>query len=178
MKIVFKRILSNLHRYVLCALGSVLIWTWIFTIITDAPRAKKVTVMCDTVSVQDALLAEVLKHELPKGIRTVKVRHVSYMEMTFGMDDEADIYIIPGSKMEASIEYLVPLQEQRSDGDAVFGGEVYGWLLDGAASSYIGYDASENYYLCFSKTSPHLGELNDSNDDAAVKIPQKILLPP
>lgn len=175
MKIVFKRILWNLHRYVICVLGSVFIWTWIFTIVTDAPRAKKVTVMCDTVSVDQEALAAVLKQDLPKGLRTVKVLHVSYMDMAFGMEDEADIYIIPGSKMEASVEYLVPLPGMRSEGDAVFGGTVYGWLLDGAASSYIGYDSAEKYYLCFSRTSPHLGELNDSKDSAALPIADKLI---
>lgn len=175
MKIVFKKILWNIHRYILCALGSVFIWTWIFTLVTDAPRAKKVTVMFDTVSVSDSALAELLKQDLPKGLRTVKVRHVSYMDMTFGMDDEADIYIIPGSKMEASADYLVPLPEKRSDGDAVINGSVYGWLLDGAASSYAVFDETENYYLCFSKTSNHLGDLNDSKDDAALKVAEKIL---
>ncbi|MBO4384061.1 MAG: hypothetical protein J5854_01405 [Clostridia bacterium] len=175
MKIVFKRILSNIHRYILCALGSVLIWTWIFMLVTDAPRTKKITVMFDTVSVSDSALAAVLKEDVPKGLRTVKVRHVSYMDMTFGMDDEADIYIIPGSKMEASAEYLVPLPYKLSDGDAVINGEVYGWLLNGAASSYAVYDEAETYYLCFSKTSPHLGDMNDSKDDAALKVAEKIL---
>ena len=178
---IFKRILSNIHRYVVCALLSVVFWGWLFSVVTDAVPAKKVTVLVDTPAVDEVALAKKLKEDLPEGLRTVKVYPLSYMDFSFGMSDEGDIYILPESSMEKSVELLCPIEG--SDG-YVYDGNVYGLLIHEAgadtlcASDYITFAADENYYLCFTKSSLHLGELNGSRDGAALEIAEKILALP
>lgn len=171
---IFKKILSNIHRYVFCALMSVVIWAWIFTLVTDAPRAKKVTVLFDTVSVNETALRTELKKHLPEGLRTVKVYHISYMDMSLGMTDEADIYVLPGDRIEESLDFLCPIGESLSERDAVINGEVYGWYLEGARS-YAEFEEGTDYFICFTKGSLHLGELNGSKDSAAVTVAGNIL---
>ena len=45
---VLKKILSNIHRYILWALLSIVIWSFVFTRITDTSPEKKVTVFAHT----------------------------------------------------------------------------------------------------------------------------------
>lgn len=178
---IFKRILSNIHRYVVCALLSVVFWAWIFSVVTDTVPLKKVTVLIDTPAVDELALAKKLKEDLPEGLRTVKVYPLSYMDFSFGMSDEGDIYILPESSMEKSVELLCPLEGGEG---YVYDGRVYGLLIheagaeNGGASAYITFGNDENYYLCFTKSSLHLGELNGSKDGTALEIAEKILALP
>ena len=39
-----KNVFSQLHTFILWALMSAIFWGWIFTLVTDAPAGKKITV--------------------------------------------------------------------------------------------------------------------------------------
>ncbi len=167
MKIAFKMFIRNIHRYVLWAVISVVLWSWIFMLATDAPRAKKVTVYIDAPSVDERGLMIDLEKELPKGIRFVKVS--SFESLEYGMyTEDADVYVIPASKLEGAAEGLAPLP---------FGGEGYsagGVLLAVKLTGFGPYIKGEDLYICVNASSPHSG-LEGSKDDAAIVIAEMIM---
>ena len=179
---LIRRILSQLHRYVLWALLSVLLWGWIFTaFVTDASPAHKVTVYVNTVAVRDTALEEALDYDLPKGVRMVKVHPFSYAAFfDTAAPNEADLYLWNESDLLANLELLCPM-EPHGDGDYLADGVVYGWRMydaetgTGAASDYFTYGEGENWYLCARVSSFHLGTWNDAKDDAAILIAKRLI---
>lgn len=198
-----KGFFSNIHRYLFWLVISCLLWAWIYSLITDAPRAKKVVVYTNTPAVSDKELAMELEKDLPEGIRMIQVHPFSYSAFNTGAPDAADIYILSEEDIKNNIDMLVTLSP-RSGNDLYVDGSCYGWLIfdaesdKGAADSFIGYlpedavpegavptedpeaqnvepETPVNYYICFNKTSPHLGELNDSSDSAALIIAERLL---
>ena len=75
---ILRNIWSQLHRFVFWALISIVFWGWIFTLITDAPAARKVTLYVNTNAPRDKELVLKLEEDLPEGIRFVKVHPFSY----------------------------------------------------------------------------------------------------
>ena len=200
---LIKGFFSNIHRYLFWLVISCLLWAWIYSLITDAPRAKKVVVYTNTPAVSDKELALELEKELPDGIRMIQVHPFSYSAFNTGAPDAADIYILSEEDIGNNIDMLSPVAP-RSEKDLIIDGSCYGWLIFdaesglGAADSFIGYlpedavpegavptedpeapeavpETPENYYICFNKTSPHLGEFNDSADSAALLIAERLL---
>lgn len=184
--IVLKRILSQLHRYVLWALVSLFVWGFVFYAVTDTKKEKKVTVYANVASIRSDELEEELEKSRPEGIRMIKVHHFSY-DM-FGNDVLAsgDVFIISGSEIEKYKDSLCPVE---ADGEncLVIDGEAYGYLIwdaekqQGHATGFICYTfenaegSGENYYICFNKDSLHLGDLNGSKDDAALVVAKLLL---
>ena len=167
MKLALKMFIRNIHRYVLWAVISVVLWSWIFMLATDAPRTKKVVVYIDAPSVDERGLMLELERELPEGIRFVNVS--SFESLEYGMYlDDADIYVLPESKLSEISDRLAPLPfnaEGRSAGGRLIAAKL------GGSSSFIG---GEDLYICISASSAHSG-LEGSKDDAAVIIAERML---
>ncbi len=186
-----KNIFSRLHEYILWALISAVFWSWIFTMVTDAAPEKKVSVFADTYAVQDAALAAELQKSAPEGIRMVKVHPFSYAAFDSSTLTSGDVFLVRVSDLEAFREDLQPLPAGlpllRGRTAASADGEILGILIrrageSGAASEYLAYDApgeeSGDWALCFGRRSGHLGEINDSPDDAALVIAEALLALP
>ena len=182
---MIKKVLSNFHRYLLWLLICVMFWAWVFTMMTDTTRGKKVTVLISAPDVAGYELSEKLEKNKPQGIRMIKARPMSYEAIRTGSSSEADIFIVPESELIEHIEELIEIEGFDGYVHYVSEGKVYGVLVFdpetglGAASEYVTYTISgadtERYYLCFNKDSVHIGELNGSKDDAAVKVALDIL---
>lgn len=144
-----KNILSQLHTFVLWALISALFWSWIFTFVTDAPAARKVTVYCDVPALRDTALAAALEETMPEGLRMIQAHTFDYV--MFGVDAfyQGDVFIVPASELAEYAELLAPVEGGQ-------GVKVYDSASgEGAAASYIGY-GDENYYLFLGTGSVHL----------------------
>lgn len=146
MKII-KRILSQLHSFVLWLLVSALFWSWIFTFVTDTSAENKVTVYCKAPEIQATELAAALEEHMPEGLRMIKVYSFDYV--MFGLDAfyQGDIFIVPESEIEAYLDILSPERERVKVYDAAVG--------TGVAMSCIRY-ADEDYYLYLGAGSAHL----------------------
>ncbi len=190
---IIKKIIRNLHRYIFTAFISVVFWAWIFTFVTDAQRAKKVTLFVNAPKADCLALEEALDADKPAGIRMVKVHPFEYAAFLTVEVDNADMYIIAESDIGKNLERLCPIPADYAAAAGAFVYESGGvlWALrvydaqtdTGCARSFIDYIPTaesglpaESYYLCFSASSVHLGEWNDSADDAAVSVAGKLLL--
>ncbi len=181
---IIKKLFGNLHRYVVVLLLSVVIWAWIFSLVTDAAKAKKVLVYCGAPAMEERALGLALDAKKPEGIKFVKVSPFSDAIFSSGAPDDADIYILSESQVRLYSEELLPLDEKRSEGDIAIGGVVYGILLrsaetgNGSAASFITYSLpgfeDENYYICFNKDSVHVNN-GEGSDGAAFEVAESLL---
>ncbi|MBR6006230.1 MAG: hypothetical protein IK064_01235 [Clostridia bacterium] len=187
---IIKKILSNIHRYVLWALVSVFLWGWIFTLTSDTVRAKKVEVYSHTVSVDTAELSALLSEELPDGIRMVRAHNFDYTLFDNSILSAADILILSESEIADYTASLCPIPSGENGFDFTGAyekdGSVYGLLIYDAAADrgaanacidYVSPDSADkqDFYLCFMNSSVHIGTLNDSPDDAALTVAKKLL---
>lgn len=183
---MIKRILSQLHRYVILAMISFIFWAWIFTLLTDTVPAKKIVLYSDAPVFDDQGLAAELENDLPKGIRMIQAHPFSYAMFDTSEPLSADLYILSESDIGILLDQLNPIPYEQ-DG-FVSEGTLYGILLHDAEGSFSRLDSysmyatpekqDEDYYLCFNKDSLHLGSWNGSEDDAALKIAERILTIP
>ncbi len=174
---LLKNIWSQLHLYLLWAMASVLIWGLVFSVITDAPPEKKVTLFIDVEVCRDRELREELEKALPEGIRMIQVHPFSYAMFNEQTLLDADLYIVPASSVEEYHESFllspdaVP-GEGREEGGVLVHDAVSG---EGVAASYIGYDPGEDYYLFFGVNSLHAAPLSGRGDDAAFAVADTLL---
>lgn len=185
MKLLFKRILKNLHRYILWAVIASVFTAWIFFLVTDVKPAKKITLLADVDGFVSAPLKEELSKEMPSGIRTIVVEPFSYIFLSGNMTGEADILIIPGFRIPEFADGLRTLEERPGADDAVYEGRVVGRIVynassgEGSALSFIGYpDNGENYYLCFSASSVHYSSEEKGPDEALASVAERLLALP
>lgn len=179
------KVLSNLHRYILWLLISVIFWAWLFTVLTDTVRAKKIVIYVNVPSVDEYALAEELENHMPEGIRMIKVRPAGYSGFDPSVLDETDIFILSASDIEANHERLSPVSGFGSEELLYVDGNAYGICLFDSekgvarASAYIDYidpdGAAARYYICFNKDSVHTRDLNASKDNAAIDVAGSIL---
>ena len=184
-----KRIFSQIHRYVLWLMISIVFWAWIFTVITDTVAAKKIILYAHVPSIADRELTIELEKDLPEGIKMIQVHPFTYAMFNTTELGMSDLYIIPESEMTDMIATLCTIPETEAGEDAFFSdGTAYGLMIynaetqKGCASGYLQFRSSlqpdENYYICFGLSSRHLGEWNGSKDDAAVVLAKQILSMP
>lgn len=158
---MLKKIISQLHTFILWALTSAIFWSWIFTFVTDTSPDKKVTLYCKVPEIQATELAAALEDHLPDGLRMIKAHSFDYV--MFGIDAfyQGDLFIIPESELETYAEILDPADQGIKVYDASAG--------IGVATSYIRYD-DEDYYLFFGTRSAHL------EDGKAQEVARQLLL--
>lgn len=144
---MLKRILSQLHSFVLWLLVSALFWSWIFTFVTDTSADQKVTVYLKVPEVQATELAIALEERMPEGLRMIRVYSFDYV--MFGLDAfyQGDIFVVPESEIETYMDVLSPAEQPVKAYDAATG--------TGIALNYIRY-ADEDYYLYLGSGSVHL----------------------
>ena len=177
---VLKSVWSQLHRFVLWALLSTILWAWIFTLVTDTVPEKKVTLYVQTEGCRSVELTLKLEEEKPEGIKMIKVHPFSYA--AFGNREllTSDLYAVREADAEEMLPSFAPLDGEMLDtgGRELFirDGVCYGVKLagpgeKGAAASYMGYEPGESYYLFFNAESSHLG----SGDGAALRVAEALL---
>lgn len=180
-----KKLLSNIHRYILWLLLSVIFWAWIFTAVTDTVSSKKVVIYANVPAIREYELAEELEKTKPEGIRMIKVRSAEYSGFDASSLDEADIFILSASDIEANTERLSPIVGFEGEKLLFVGDEAYGICVfdpesgTECASRYIDYSIegvpTEGYYICFNIRSTHTEKLNGSKDNAALLAAEELL---
>lgn len=155
-----KNVFSQLHSFVLWALMSFIVWGWIFTLVTDAPPEKKITVYCAVPRLLDTELDVALEEDMPEGIRMVRVHTFDYVMLNVDAIENGDIFILPVSQIGEYEELLAPVEGR--DGVLIWDG------ASGAAGEYIGY-TEEEYYLFLGANSVHL------DDGRALAVAEQIL---
>lgn len=161
---ILKNIVSQLHTFLLWLVVSVIFWSWIFTLITDAPPAEKVTVYCHVPGIQDTALAAALEEHMPEGLRMIKVHSFEYVVFDVESIGLGDIFIIPASELGTYGENFVPVGDEP-------GVKVYDAAAGtGAAMTYIRYEeANEDFYLFLGAGSVHL------EDGKALEVARELL---
>lgn len=177
-----KGILRNLYRYVFWALVSVMLWSWILLLITDAPAGKKLVLYGAVPAMERAALAQALEEDMPGNIRFVEAR--VFMDEMFSPANVAagDLFLVSASEAEAYLDAFSPLPTDAFPGPhyeargAAYGVCVYDEALGVAAGTrYVSYVPGETYYLFFNAASPHLGDWNGSADDGALRAARAFL---
>lgn len=155
-----KNVFSHLHTFVLWLLFSAVFWGWIFTLVTDAPAERKITVYCYVSDIRDTEMAVRLEETKPEGIRMIQVHNFEYVMFDMGSIEKGDIFILPESKIAEYDELLLPDRE---------GVKLYDAETDtGAAADFLGY-GEEDYYLFLGAKSVHL------EDGKALEVAEAIL---
>lgn len=176
-----KKLLSNIHRYVLWALISFLLWAWVFTFLTDTARKNKVVIYSDAPGIMTRELELELSKALPDGIKMIKVHSFSYAMFDTSDAEKADIYLLT---REEAIEFesaILPVEETGEDCIMKDGKSLGRELCSpekagGRASEFFeqGVIPEGGVYLCYSSGSVHIGEPNGSEDNAAVLVAEEL----
>lgn len=180
---MIKRILRSWHRYVLCALLSVIFWAWIFTLLFHAPAKHKVVLYAGLPVIDGNGLSMVLEEDLPEGIRRVDAGAIE--DSIFNQDEVlyGDLYIISETDAEQLIPSFAPIDRAAFQGETFYesDGKTYGILIYDeetglkVAGDNVFYVPHQRFYLFFNKDSRHIGEWNDSPDDGAIKVAQHFM---
>lgn len=182
---VLGNMVRQIHMYLIWGVIAVMFVNFLFGLVTDTSRAKKVSVFVNVDAVDEAGLETVLNDDLPEGIKMTKVHTFGYF--AFGNDDIGldDIYIVKESDAEKYIEAFSPLYDfwnfRDIDKYYVKDDIPYGILIRSsderfeAAAEYIGYEyvdgrAQDEYYLFFGRDCLHKGK-----DGAAAKVAEKLI---
>lgn len=182
---MIKKILKNAHRYVFWAVLSAVFWMWILMLCTEAPPKHKVMLYADLEGLDKAAMSETLSEDLPRGIRYVEVERFTDQIFSPNAVLSGDLFLIPESNAEAYFGSFVKIDREAFKGCAFYehDGEAYGvCVYDPAegiaiAGRYIDWSAllgEERCYLFFGRESKHLGAWNGAQDDAAIRIAQRL----
>lgn len=198
-----KRFLEHLterwYVYVLWAVFAVITCIWIFSMVTSAGKAKKITVFVSGYECNVKGLHDKLSEELPQGIEEIAVRYALVSDVNYGVYYstvalvDSDIIILPESRVfgdDCEAKFcalsLALAREYFGENEYYFvGGNAYGIRVydkttgSGACKDYITYsragNAEENYWLFFNKSSMHLGEFAGSESNSAVTVAKRLL---
>ena len=181
-----KGILKNWHRYLLWATVSFFLWAWIFTLITDAPAAKKLVLYADCPAMEREALDAELEKAMPEGIRFVEARVFSDEMFQPTNLTSGDLYILSSEQIDRYLSVCIPLDPAAFPGCILYEaeGRPYGVSVYDEArgiavgTEYVAYIPGETYYLFFNANSPHLGAWNGSQDDAAIAAAREFLALP
>ena len=171
-----KGIFKNWHRYLLWLVVSCFFWAWIFTLITDAPAAKKLVLYADCPAMEREALDEALEADMPENIRFVEARVFSDEMFQPSNLTRGDLFILSSQQIDRYLPNCIPLDEAAFPDRLLYEAEgaAYGVCVYDEArgvavgTKYVAYIPGETYYLFFNADSPHLGAWNGSQDDAAI----------
>ena len=176
-----KKLLSNIHRYVLWALISFLLWAWVFTFLTDTARKNKVVIYSGVPGLFTGELEQELSKALPDGIKMIKVHSFSYAMFDTSDAEKADIYLLTPEEVSDFESVILPFEETKAD-SIEKDGKALGQML--CSPDHAGVRAAdffeqgvipeEGVCLCYSSGSVHVGEMNGSDDAAAVLVAEKL----
>ncbi len=171
---------------------SVFFWGWIFTFLTDAPAANKLTLFVDAPVTDATGLAVRLEDGLLNdSVRMVKVHPFSYAMLDGEPLRTSDVYIVRASNVEEYRDWFAPLPEGFADAMRSAPEDVL--LLEGVpvgvrvrrggedggvAAGYIDYREpglpEEDFYLMFGKASLHLPGNEAAVDGLAVLLAERL----
>ena len=175
-----RKVIALIPLLILWMMLSILLWGFVFNLITDAPPAEKITLCVDAETPGATKLAVQLEETLDGKVRMVKVRPFDYAMFDSGTLTGADLFIVPASHVETYQEWFSPLPEELRDQGLPLeiGGTVYGVrAYNAAAGTGIAKDCiqygepkgeKEDYYLFFGKNSVHTIENENAADNTAV----------
>ena len=112
---VLKNIFRQLHTFVLWALASALLWSWIFTFVTDTSPDRKVTVYCYVDEIRDTVMFNIDSSE------------------------NGDIFVVPASVIGEYDELFTDVNGQY--GVKIYDAAS----RTGAAAEYLGYGDEDYY---------------------------------
>ena len=175
---VLKNIVSQLHVYVVWLILSVVLWGFVFNILTDAPAEKKLVLFAEVAGCRDRELSSALEKHRPEGIRFVQAHSFNYAMFDQSGLLNADFYIVPAADVEEYRASFRPLDTEKFSADALtlleLDGQPCGILVwdgeKGSAADYLDYGEGE-YYLFLGANSLHAGE----KDDAAYELLRELL---
>ncbi|MBQ1632306.1 MAG: hypothetical protein II412_06720 [Clostridia bacterium] len=180
---MLKLLFRNWHRYVLCALLSVIIWAWVFTLLFYAPPKKRIALYADLPVIDGNGLSILLEEDLPDGIRRVEAANLDLSVFDADTVANGDLYLIRESDLQAVLPSFCEIDRSLFPGETFYeaDGKTYGILVFdreqglNTAGDCLFYAPNERYYLLFNKDSGHLGAWNGSPDDAAITVAQHFL---
>ncbi len=186
---VLKRIVSQLHRYVIWAMALTLLWSFVYTRVGDRPREKKLVLYLGAYAAEDRALSLRLEEAgLPQGIELIQARSASYD--LFGSTRDGDLYLIRETDLRTLLsdapDRLAPLELPEGMEGFVWEGETLGLRVfdpltqRGPAMSYIQYTPipdpePDAYYLCFDRASCHLETNPGAIDNAAWELAMELI---
>ena len=186
---VLRRIFSQWHRFVLCALLLSIFWAWIYSaFVADTSQDKKITVFVNACNIKPRKLALYLDEELPEGIKMAKVYDFSYS--IFPSGNQGDIYIVNRAVLERTLdespESVAPIPDPGGREAYVRDGTAYGLKVFDAETGgtgegrYIIYAPSyglptEDYYICIGAESLHYAQNEGALDNAAWPVVLRLL---
>ena len=171
-----KRFLGAVPLLVLWLLVSIFVWGFVFTRITDAPPAQKITLYVDAETPGDTALA--VRLEAGCAVRMAQVRPFTYAMFDGTALERADLYIVRASNVALYRDWFRPLPADMAADDCLtLDGAAWGipvYVPGGenpAAGQYIDYappGAEEPYYLLFGAASLHVEGNEGAVDNEAV----------
>ncbi len=185
MKKTVKRTLALIPAMILWLMFSVLIWGWVFTLLTDTRAEYKVTLYIDAPIPDETALAAALEEALPPGIRMIKAHSFTYAMYDGQALASADLYVVPASHVEQYLAWFRPLPAGLPEENCLtLDGESWGILVRsgegaGFGGAYIDYGGSEapreDFYLFFGRSSLHVPGNGGALDGAAVSCALRFL---
>ena len=172
------RVLTHLLAW---ALVSAILWSWVFTFLTDASRENKVVLYADMAEIRWKDLAVAMEEEMPAGIRLFQAHPFSYAMMNSADVELADLYIMTAAQAEERLDWLTAAPAGLADGreTLILGEETLGIRLDPAWAEWLSYgeQPGQPWYLFFGKESLHLSALPGAVDDAGEFFAERLLTP-
>lgn len=185
---LLSRFFSLVPGLILWGMFSMLLWCWVFSLITDTAPEKKISLYIDGTVSRSVELAAVLEENLPEGIRMVRVHPFTYAMMDSESIRRADLFILPEQDIGVYREWLAPLPD-------AFGSDWQSLLVRDsvplgirvydseaglcAAGSCISYSESgfpdQVWYLCFGNQSLHTPGIPGALDSAAVPVAEALV---
>ena len=200
MKNVLHRIGKDIWAYVMCIFIAIMLWGWIFNLLTQIKTEEKVSVFIGSYTTGFEKTNE-LNENRPEYLKVVEVNAYSVNDGMFNTFlsvfgyEVGDILILPESRLredtcagyfaEISATYqgvFENLGYYTTDDGKAYGIKIHDKETHQSAISSIDYgqeDNEQNYYLLFNKKSVHLSDLSDdgkrSDMDGAIEIAKRLL---
>ena len=116
---ILRTVYTNIFLYLALIILSYMFWGWIFTLVTETTKYKKVVIFADVGEIADTALSGVLEEELPEGIRMIPVHPYSFVMFDENALKGADLFIVPESA-------IAEMTEIAADFSPLFGGGTDG----------------------------------------------------
>ena len=200
MKNVLHRIGKDIWAYVMCIFIAIMLWGWIFNLLTQIKTEEKVSVFIGSYTTGFEKTNE-LNENRPEYLKVVEVNAYSVNDGMFNTFlsvfgyEVGDILILPESRLredtcagyfaEISATYqgvFENLGYYTTDDGKAYGIKIHDKETHQSAISSIDYgqeDKEQNYYLLFNKKSVHLSDLSDegkkSDMDGAIERAKRLL---
>lgn len=184
------------YWYVLAIAIPSLVWHLVFLGITAPRKEEKLVFFAGAYGFEGSALHDALQAKKPQGIKRLDVYSYRIQDYTFAEmftihgGREADLFLLPESKVAQYHDYFLPIQDEdylrqyvENPVYRVFEGDRFplGVLAydhesrRGVLADFVHYEPmegeGENYYLLFRKASTHVGTLGEKGkDDAALRF--------